>query len=219
MKKLIVFLTAMWAFAAWASVSEVREFAPTAGQGAALYKAAGEARAIHQKLGATVYVGTDIITGNLVYVLTFPDWGAWAAFGTKLMASSDWSAFNAKYDVANPVSTPLPAVYVESPVVAKTLPVSMVFLWKIAPGKSDAFMKLAQEAVGIHTALGASPGINVDDLGNISYELGFDSWASWAKFADASAKSKEWADFLKRANADPSGELVRVVRLEEYKGP
>jgi hypothetical protein len=217
MKKLIVLLAAIWATTAWATVSEIREFAPTPGQTAALYKAAIEAQAIHQKLGASIYIGSDLITGNLVYVLTFPDWGAWAAFGTKLQANKDWAAFLAKVDVANPNSTALPAVYVDSPVVAKTLPVSMVYLWKINPGKFDAFVKSAQDAVAIHNPLGTSAGFSIDDLGNVGYELAFDNWAAWAKFEAALAKSKEWADFLKKANEEQNADLVRVLRLEQYK--
>src|SRR5258708_40037394 len=99
MNKLVVLLAALWATTAWASVSEIREFAPTPGQTAALYKSAVEAEAIHKKLGASIYIGSDLITGNLVYVLTFPDWGAWADFGTKLQANKDWAAFLAKEDV------------------------------------------------------------------------------------------------------------------------
>lgn len=219
MKKLVVFLAAMWVSAAWATVSEIREFVPAPGQSVALSKAAVEAQAIHQKLGASVYIGTDLITGNLVYVLTFADWSAWADFGKKLEASKDWGAFMAKQDVANPNSTQLPAVYIDSLVVAKTLPVSVVYLWKInaGAGKSDAFMKLAQEAVAIHTALGASPGVGVDDLGNVGYELTFDSWASWAKFQAASMKSQDWAAFEKKADSQQNAELVRVLRLEQFK--
>jgi hypothetical protein len=219
MKKLIVFLAAMWTFGAWASVSEIREFVPAAGQTGALYKAATEARAIHQQLGATVSIGTDLITEHMLYMLTFADWGAWAAFNTKLAASKDWDAFITKLDVTNPTSTQLPVTYIDSPVVAKTLPVSMVSIWKTVPGKLDAFLKLAQEAVAIDNSLGASAGFGIDDVGNVGFEVAFDSWASWAKFDAASQKSPEWAAFIKKANAEQTGELVRVLRVEEFKGP
>jgi len=219
MEKLIVFLAAVWAAGAWASVSEVHEFEPAAGQAAAMYQAATEAKAIQTKLGATVFIGTDLATGNLQYVLTFPDWGAWAAFEPKLQASKDWAAFIKKYDVANPASTQVGMLFIDTPVVAKTLPVATVFSWKILPGKFDAFMAIAQKAVAIHNALGASAGINIDDVGNVHYELTFDSWASWAKFNAALQKSAEWAALLKEANATPTGELMRVLRVEEFKAP
>jgi hypothetical protein len=219
MKKLVVLLAAMWVFGAWASVSEIREFVAEPGQAGALYKSAAEARAIHQQLGATVYIGTDLITEHMLYVLTFPDWGAWAAFGTKLAASKEWDAFIAKVDVAKPSSRQLPVTYVDSPVAAKALPISVVYIWKTAPGKFDAFMKLAEEAVAIHTKLGASPGIGIDDMNNVGYELTFDSWAAWAKFDAASQKSPEWTAFLKKANVEADGDIARVLRLEEFKGP
>jgi hypothetical protein len=219
MKKVIVFVAAMWAFGAWASVSQVFEYKPNPGQDTAMYKAALEARAIQQPLGATVFIGTDLTTGNVQYVLTFADWSAWAAFGPKLQASKDWAAWVAKYNVPNPTSTPVGSVFVDTPVVAKTQPVGMVFSWKILPGKFDAFMAIAQKAVAIHNALGASAGINIDDVGNVHYELTFDSWASWAKFNTSLQKSPEWTALMKDANATPTGELMRVSRVEEFKAP
>ena len=42
-------------------------------------------------------------------------------------------------------------------------------------------------------------------------------WAAWVAYADALAKSQEWADFMKKAGADPTAQLMRVIRLTEYK--
>jgi hypothetical protein len=210
---------ALWAVSAWANVSQVLEFKAEPGGTPTMYQAAVEARAIQQPLGATVFIGTDLATGNMQYVLTFADWSAWAAFGPKLEASKEWAAFLKKYDVANPASTQVGSVFINTPVVAKTQPVGMVFSWKIMPGKIDAFMAIAQQAVKIHNALGGSAGIHIDDVGNVHYELTYDSWASWAKFDTALQKNTEWTELLKKANADPTAELMRVLRIEEFKAP
>jgi hypothetical protein len=222
MKKLIVFLAAMWVFGAGAAnVSEVRVFKPADGRFLEMMKEAAEARAIQEKLGATVFVGTDQL-GNLQYVLTFPDWGAWAAFGAKLAASKDWAAFIKKVDVANPSSTQQQLLYLDTPVVPKTLPVTVVYSWDIdykVPNAFDKFMASSQQAVAIHTRLGASPGINIDQLGNVHYETAFDSWASWAKFGAALEKDAEWTALMKKVNETPTAELVAVTMIETYTAP
>ena len=222
MKKVIVFLAAMWAFAAWAAnVSEIRVFKPANGRYMDMMQEAVEARAIQEKLGATVYIGSDQ-NGNLQYGVTFPDWGAWAAFGAKLQASKDWAAFIKKVDVANPASTQVNVFYLDTPVVPKTLPVTVVYSWDIdykVPGAFDKFMAMAQQAVAIQTKLGASPGINVDQLGNVHYETAFDSWASWAKFTAALEKDSEWTALMKKVNDAPTAELVNVTMIETYTAP
>lgn len=221
MKRLVVFVAAaMWAVCAWASVSEVRLFEPAPGRSAEMMKAAVDARAIQEKLGATVFIGVSQ-TGTLHYVATFPDWGAWAAFATKMATSKEWTAFMQKYDVADPNSKPGGVFYVDTPVVAKTLPVTVVYSWDInykVPGAFDTFMASAQQSVAIHSKLGASPGINIDQLGNVHYELAFDSWASWAKFSAALQKDADWAALMKQANATPTAELVNVYMIDTYTG-
>lgn len=222
MKKLLVVLVAaMWACAASADVSEASLWQPAAGRAAEMYQTATEARAIQEKLGATVFIGTNQL-GQMHYVMSFPDWGAWAAFGTKLRASKDWAALIAKFDVPNPNSTQIGSWYLDTPVVAKTQAVGLVYSWDIrndVPGAFDSFMATAQQSVAIHSALGASPGINIDELGNVHYELSFDSWTSWAKFNAALQKNAEWTALLKKANANPTAELVKVYMVDTYTRP
>ena len=218
MKKLIVFLAAMWALGAWAGVTEVRMFEATPGHGADLMKAAVEARAIQQKLGATPFIGTDQM-GRMHYVLQFPDWAAWAVFEDKLRASKDWAAFLAKYDLPQPISKQLAVSYLNSPVVAKTMPVTLVTAFKVNPGKTEAFVAEGQEYVALHTKLGASPGISIDPLGNVVYVLAFDSFASEAKFLAASQASKEQAALDKKTNENPMGQAVDFYLVEQYTGP
>jgi hypothetical protein len=221
MKRLFVLVGAMWACAASADVSEASLWQPAPGRSAEMYQAASEARAIQEKLGAVVFIGTDQL-GQMLYETTFKDWGAWAAFVTKMRASKEWTAWVAKYFVANPNSTQVGSWYLNSPVVGKTQAVTAVYSWDInneVPGAFDAFMAIAQQAVPIQAALGGSPGINIDELGNVHYSLSFDSWESWAKFNAALEKSTEWAALLKKANEKPTAELVKVYMVDTYTGP
>jgi len=212
----VILLAMLCASGAWADVAVVNEWQPEPGRAADMYAAAVEARAIHEKLGATVWIGTDQ-EAHMHYVLSFADWGAWAKFDAALQASKDWAAWIAKYTSTTPAAMNVNVLYLDQPLVAKSTPVTIVYGWKVNPGKGAAFMALAQEAAGIHAKLGASPGINVDDLGNVWYETACESWAAWATFDAALRKSPEWAAFLKKADADPTGELMRVIRIQQYK--
>jgi hypothetical protein len=218
MKKTIALLIALCGSVAWADVSVVREWQPEPGRAAEMYQRANEARAIHEALGASVYIASDQ-NNNMHYVLTFADWGAWAKFTAASQASKEWAAFVAKLNTGTPSATSVNVLFLNQPVVAKATAVTIVYGWKVNPGKGAAFVALAQQAAAIHTKLGASPGINIDDLGNVWYETAFDSWAAWAAFDAASAKSKEWTDFLANANKEPMAELVRVLRLQQVPAP
>jgi hypothetical protein len=221
MKRLCVLFVAMWTYAAWGDVTEVRVWQPAPGRSADMMKSAMEAKAIHEKLGAKVFVGVDHM-GNLQYAVTFADWAGWAAFQKAMQTSKDWQAFWAKADVPNPDSTNVATYYLEQPVVAKVQAVSAIYSWDIdykVPGAFDKFMAEAQESVKIHSALGASPGINVDQIGNVHYELTFDSWASWAKFNAALGKDPQWNALMKRTGEHPTAELSNVTLLETYTGP
>ena len=123
----------------------------------------------------------------------------------------------AKYTSKTPAAKSVGVLFLNQPLVAKSTPVTVVYGWKINPGRGADFMALAREAAAIQAKLGASPGINVDEIGQVWYETAFDSWAAWAAYADALAKSQEWADFMKKAGADPAAQLMRVIRLTEYK--
>ncbi len=183
-----------------------------------MFQRATEAKAIQEKLGAAVNIYTDQ-NNHMNYVLAFSDWAAWAKFSAAAAGSKEWTAFVAKLNSGTPSATSVDVLFLDQPLLAKTTPVTVVYKWEIIPGKGAAFMALAKEAAGIQTKLGASPGINVDDLGNVWYETAFDSWAAWAAFDAAMAKSADWAAFLARANKDPSAKLTRVLRLQQYSPP
>lgn len=217
MKKLIVLLLAsVCASGAWADVSVVREWQPAPGRAAEMYAAAVEAQAIHEKLGARVWIGTDQ-DGLMQYALSFADWAAWAKFNAAVATSKEWAAWTAKYTSTTPAATSVGVAYLDQPLVAKATAVTVVYGWKTNPGRFNDFMKVAQEGAAIQSKLGASSGISIDDLGNVWYESAFDSWAAWAAFDAALRKSPEWTAFIDKVSKDPTAKLFRVIRLTQYK--
>ena len=65
----------------------------------------------------------------------------------------------------------------------------------------------------IHERLGASVGVNVDELADVHYELSFENWEAYGKFSENLAVDSEWQEFFSGANAEPVAELTKVWRL------
>jgi hypothetical protein len=72
-----------------------------------------------------------------------------------------------------------------------------------------------QQFVPVDTKLGASVGIDIDELGNAHYEASFESYAAHGKWIMAVQKSPERAALMKKANASPEAELVRYDLIEQ----
>jgi hypothetical protein len=72
---------------------------------------------------------------------------------------------------------------------------------------------LSEEARKIHERLGASIGINIDELGDVHYEMTFANWEAWGNFQMRVAADEEWNQFWTRANQEPMAELLRVWRI------
>jgi hypothetical protein len=216
MKKLLIACIAMVSGYATADVGDVRLWDPAPGRAAELYQAATTAKAIHEKLGASVTIATDQ-DGNMHYANVFDNWESWGKFQAALAVSADWQAFFTSFGM-NPPGELVATFFVNNPVVAKANNVSVVFSWDVLPGRTADMVALSQEAAAIHAKLGASAGINIDDIGNVHYELTFDSWEAWGKYTVALQNSKEWAAFIAEASQDPIAELVKVYRLDSYAG-
>jgi hypothetical protein len=215
MKRLILFFVLTFAFAASASVTEVHQWQPQPGKFAAFMKGAEEARAIHEKFGAVVFIGIDQM-GLVHYAMTFPDWGAWGEFGDKVSTSKEWADFNTKYDTADPNGKHVAAMFLDSPVEAKTQPVLAVASWKVQPGKLDSAIATMREFAPVDTKLGASVGIDTDELGNAHYEMTFPNYAAYGKWIVAAQKSPERSALIKKWDAAPQAELVRFYVIEQY---
>jgi len=211
MKTAITLCLALLAAQALADVAAVNIWSPLPGKGAQLYQNAMEAKPIHEKLGATVGIAQDQ-NGNLHYAVSFKNWTDYGRFEDAMGASTEWQQFWQRIS-KDPTAELAQTFMVDNPVVAAIKPVSLVYSWDVAPGRTAEFIGICQEAVPIHTRLGASPGINIDELGNVHYEMTFDSWEAWGNYTAKAATDEEWNAFLAKYNGNPIATLTKVWRL------
>jgi hypothetical protein len=182
MKTLIATLLLVVTTAASADVLVVNIWQPLPGQAGTTFQYGQEAKAIHEKLGARVMVAADL-TGQMHYGLSFENWAAWAAFGDKLAASADWTAFLDRIN-ANP-SAIREEVYMMDQVAPLAVGgVYEVGIWTPNPGRTADTVARAMEIKALHEKAGAKVGVNVDQMGRVHYVLTFENWAAWGKFQD-----------------------------------
>ena len=78
-----------------ADVLEVNIWKSLPGKGPITMQNGQEARAIHEKLGATVTIGQDMM-GRMHYAVAFKTWTEWVQFGNKLQVSEEWQTGDAE---------------------------------------------------------------------------------------------------------------------------
>ena len=209
MKKTLSGLLLIFATYSYADVTSVFIWQPNPGGVQKMYENAAMAKAIHEDMGATVFVGRDQMN-NLHYGLTFADWPAWGRFTDALPSSEKWQQFLAQAGNA----AELKKIYnMNQPVPGADGNVTVVFSWKVDRGKTGDFVQLAAKAKPIHEKLGASVGINVDELGRVHYVMTYENWEAWGKTSAAVGQSEEWAAFLEEANRTPMADLENVYRI------
>ena len=210
MKMKLLFLFTFVSSVVFADVLEVRLWKAIPGSSAELMQHASEARSIQAKLGGQVVVATDR-KGRLHYATAHENWTGWAAFQEKLEASNEWSTFAQQVGAA-PSGT-LEAHYLINQ-VAPMLPskVYQVFVWEAYPGRNAEMIEAASTAQPLHEKLGASVGINLDQMGRMHYLMSFDTWADWARFQDA-GPSDEVASFFAEFDSNPPAKLVDVFSV------
>lgn len=90
--------------------------------------------------------------------------------------------------------------------------VYQVFVWEAFPGRRAQMIDSATTAQPLHEKLGASVGINMDQMGRLHYLMSFDTWAEWAKFQDTGS-SDEVSTFFAEFYSNPSAKLVEVYNV------
>jgi len=211
MKKVIALCMTLLAVQAWADVAAVNIWTAYPGKASKMWETAQAAKAIHEKLGATVVIAQDQ-EGNMHYVVTFKNWADYGKFADALGASQEWQKFWQQASV-DPAAERAYTFTIDNPVVAESKPVSMVYSWDVDRGHTADFVAICQGAIPIHKRLGASPGINIDQLGNVHYELTFDSWEAWGNFEEKAATDEEWNAYLDKAGQNPIATLTKVWRI------
>ncbi len=199
-----------------AAALNVTIWKPIPGKAAQMMEQAMAAKAIQEKLGATVTIGMEN-TGRMHYALGgFENWQAWAAFSAKLQASPDWAAWQQRVG-------PDPAALQEENYLLDMLPgsneggdVYQVFIWQPRDGRLGDVIESATEAKAIHEKAGARVSIIVDQLNRMHYVMNYDDLNHWAKTQDT--PNQEFAEFWERQTADPNADLVEVYtasRIQE----
>lgn len=215
MKAIIVLVSALLCSSAWADVAVVNIWSPFPGKGTQLFQNGMEAKAIHEKMGLTASIASDQ-DGNMHYALTFENWDALGKFQDSMAGNKEWQAFWQRVNAA-PTGELLRSYLIDNPVVAKAQAASMVYSWDVDPGQTGAFVALCEEARKIHERLGASIGINVDELGDVHYEMTFESWEAWGKYQIRAAADEEWNQFWARTSQQPRAELTKVWRVSSVQ--
>lgn len=212
MKRLTTFLLLCFSGAAWADVAIVNIWEPHPGKAGQLFQNGMEAKPIHEKLGANVAISADQ-DGNMHYAVIFESWEALGRFQDAGSTSVEWQAFWQRVS-QEPTADLQRSYMINNPVVAKAQPVAMVYSWDVEQGATPAFLAICEGARKIHERLGASIGINIDELGDVHYEMTFPSWEAWGKYTARAADDEEWNQFLANSQQDPVAELIKVWRID-----
>ena len=210
MKKTLFLLLTAFSTSILADVAQVNIWKAYPGRMADMFDSAMKAKAIHEKNGATVSIATDQHL-NMHYVAIFDTWEDWGKFSGKMLNNPEWDEYWTQA-LANPAAELIETLHVDNPNPSEAKAVAIIYLWDVDPGKTQEMIARATEAIGIHNALGASASINIDDIGNLHYEMSFDSWAAWGKFSAASQESEAWAEFQAKYS-QPIARLAKVYRL------
>jgi hypothetical protein len=212
MKKLIIGIALLVGTAAQAEVADVGLWEAYPGRGAELMAVAQEARAIQAKLGMDIYIGVDQ-RGLLHFAAGADTWENWGKAQAALAQHAEMQALIEKFQ-ADPPARQVESFHVFTPMAAEVRGVSVVYSWDVLPGRTQDFLESAQQAAAIQSKLGASVGMHIDDLGDVHYEVTFDSWAAWGRYDAALAASEEWNAFFSDAMENPTGTLVKVYRVD-----
>jgi hypothetical protein len=181
---------------------------PMPGKSAQMIEHALAAKAIQEKLGASITIGMEN-TGRMHYALGgFENWQAWAAFVAKLEANADWAAWQQR-------TGPNPAALQEENFLLNALPggndggsVYQVFIWQPRDGRISDVIETASQAKVIHEKAGARVSIIVDQLNRMHYVMNYDDLNHWAKLRDT--PNPEFTEFWDQQTADPNADLVEV---------
>ena len=181
---------------------------PFPGKSPLMIEQALAAKAIQEKLGATVTIGMEN-TGRMHYALGgFENWQAYAAFVAKLQASEEWAAWGQRAG-ANPGSEQVENYLLDVlPGASDGGNAYQVFIWQPRDGRVNDVIESATEAKAIHEKAGARVAINVDQMNRVHYVMNYDDLSHWAKNQDT--PNQEFAEFWERQMQDPNADLVEV---------
>jgi hypothetical protein len=208
MKYFVAALLALTVSLAHASPLNVTIWKPELGKTTQMLEHAMAAKAIQEKLGATVSIAMEN-TGNMHYAVAgFKDWQSWAKYIGKLQKSKDWAAWQASAG-EHPASEQIENYILDVATDAGSDGgVYQVFIWEPNNGRIGAMVESAMQAKAIHEKSGASVTIAVDQMRNMHYVMNFKDLAAWAKTRDN--PNPEFQAFMAKQAYSPNGDLIKV---------
>ena len=186
--------------------------APPGGD-AALIETAMAAKAIHEKLGADVFIGMDQ-RGRMHYGINAENAAARGALFDKIQASEEFAALMNNASQSDKAGAMIMA-YNMNVALGGGVGGKVVHAFQYQPNQGrigDVIAKMA-EAKAIHEKLGVSVSVLVDEVGRASYVINFDSWEAQGKFQDSLDGNEAWQAFQASLATDPSAQLIDVFRV------
>lgn len=212
---IIAFVATMFLTASThAAVASVFVWDTPPGGDAAMIETAMQAKAIHDKMGADVFIGMDQ-KGRMHYGVSFETGAARGAFFDKVQTNEEFQALMNEASQRDNAAT-LKKVFNMNVAMGSGGTggkVIMVFQYEPDPGRGGDVVAKMAEAKAIHDKLGAEVSVNVDEEGWAHYVMNFASWEAQGKFADSLAGNEEWQAFQASLAAEPLAELKNVYRV------
>lgn len=172
------------------------------------------ARAIHEEMGAEVYVGRDE-RGRIHYVMSFDDAVARGRFQDQLPKNEKWIAFMEEISKQDANATLKSILHTRNVIDAdgEDGNAAVVYQWRVDRPQVDRWVELSRRARKIQEKLGATVIMGMSDKGIANYILTFPNWEAEGKFDERSRTSEEWAELLDEINADPPGTVLEIYRV------
>ncbi|MDH3642569.1 MAG: hypothetical protein OES38_10765 [Gammaproteobacteria bacterium] len=214
MKTILFAVCMILAASTHAAVSSVFVWDAPPGGDPAMIQTAMSAKAIHEKLGATVFVGVDQ-EGRMHYGVSFETAAERGAFFDKIQTNEEFSALMAEASQRDKAAT-MQEVFNMTVALGSGGAggnVIMVFQYQPNPGRTEDVIAKMAEAKVIQEKLGAAVSVNIDEEGWAHYVLNFANWEAQGKFADSLADNEAWNAFQQSLADDPLAELKNVFRV------
>lgn len=225
MKNILSVLTILISvFSASANADVVSAFIWEAPPGSAqqMFENGLKAKAMHEAMGATIQIGQGQ-QFRMYYVVRLENAAARGALTDKLNASAEWQAFmgeaSRREGAASMIQVYNMRVIAQSEELGGLA--TVVFQYRPNPGQGQAVIANTLKAKAIHEKLGAKVQILLDEEGLIHYVTSHANWEAQGQFEDVvnGGQNKEWDEFWAGVTANPSAELVDVLRISSVGAP
>ncbi len=194
---------------ALAQVASINFFQPLAGKAPLTLEYMQEARAIHEAMGVSVGITSDL-RGQYGYAMYFENWAHMGRVFQSLGSNPSWQAFQSKISIspsANQVDN-LQLALSDPGAGVQAGNVSEITVWEVTTGTMGELMEGGMGAKPIHERAGANVAI-FSMPGRMYYVTSFDSFEAWGAFRDT--PNPEFQRYMQGLQRDSNGQLGAVV--------